>query len=214
MVNHWSSRLVLAVLFLLLLSSCLGGEEGVLLEENFGNPDSGWGDDSQEAFDRGYQEGEYFVEVYEDDWFVWVPSGNRFTDIDIEVEARQIPNSSDGHFGLICRYDRPDNFYYFAVTADGYYAVYRVENGEPEMLSGEGFLYSPAIRADEGVFHLRVACHADNLSMYVADQRVATVFDDLFPRGDVGLAVGSIGGGGSIRVHFDDLVVAVPEVRP
>ncbi len=201
--------LFLVALFLLTVAGCSGDGEGVLLEDRFGNLDSGWGSESQEAFDRGYQDGEYFIEVYEPNWFVWTHPGGRFDDVVVEAEARLVSGSPDGHFGLLCRYRPPDSFYYLAITADGYYAILRVENGEPEVLTGDGFLVASAIHTGGETNQIRAVCQGEQLSLYVNDVALATVTDAELQRGDVGLAAGS-GPDSSIRVHFDNLVVTVP----
>lgn len=209
MITRRLSNLVLLALLLLCMVGCNGGEEP-LLEDHFSDPRSGWGSDSQDAFDRGYEEGEYFIEVYEESWFTWAPSGNRFRDVDVAVEARPIALSSDGHFGLLCRYRAPDNFYYLGVTQDGYYAIIRVDGDKVDILTGEGFTYSPAILPRGGKYLLRAVCAGDEISLYVSNTLIATVNDATFDRGDVAVGVGS-SPLESIRVHFDDLVVVAPE---
>jgi len=200
----------LMVLFLALVAGCRGGEDGLLFEDRFGNPRSGWGSNSQDAFDRGYEEGEYFIELYEPDWFVWAVPDRRFTDVDVAVEARRVSGATDGHFGLLCRYRSPGDFYYLAVTADGYYAILRLANGEPEVLTGDGFLPSAAVRADGSPYHIRAVCRGEEIALYVNGEQIAAVTDDLLRRGDVGLGVGS-GPSGAIRIHFDNLTVAAVE---
>jgi len=205
------NRLLLALFLLLaLLSGCRRAEEGTLLfRDRFGNENGGWGSESQSTFDRGYQRGEYFIEVYEPDWLAWARPHERFTDVDIEVEAHQVAGSPDGHFGALCRFRAPDDFYYFAVSDDGYYAIMRVENGEAEVLTGDGMLPSAAIQTGGAVNVIRAVCMREQLTLYVNDEQVASVTDDAFQRGDVGLGVGA-GPAGAIRVHFDNFTVAAP----
>ncbi len=204
-------RLILpVVLLLLLLSGCRREGAGLLFYDRFGNPKSGWGSESRESFDRGYQEGEYFIEVYEPDWFAWTTPGKRFSDVVVTVDARRVSGASGGHFGLICRYRAPANFYYFGITDDGYYAIIRVRDSHPKPLSGAGFLLSPSIPIRADVYRIRAVCQGDRLQLFVNDQEIATVTDDTFRQGDVGLGVGS-GPEGSIRVHFDNFKVLVPE---
>ncbi|MBN1953447.1 MAG: hypothetical protein JW900_00215 [Anaerolineae bacterium] len=199
---------VLAVA-LLVLAGCREDEEP-LLEDRFGNPDSGWAVESQEMFDQGYQEGEYFIEVYEPQWFVWSRSHHRLTDVVIDVEARPVSGAANGHFGLICRYQSPDSFYYFAVADAGYYGILRVQDGEAQALTGEGLLQSSGVRPTGDRYVIRAVCQGDRLTLYVDGQQVASVIDGSLRRGDVGLGVGT-GTGGAIRVHFDDLRVVAPE---
>lgn len=210
-INRLLPLLALLALFgLPLISGCRVDGRGPSFRDRFNNPESGWGSDSQEAFERGYQDGEYYIEVYEPNWFVWASPGRRFDDLVVEAYARLVSGSPEGHFGLLCRYRNPADFYYFAVTDDGYYAILRVQDGVAEVLTGAGFLPSPAIQTGGAVNHIRALCQGEQLILTVNDQEVATVTDDTFRRGDVGLGVGS-GPVGAIRVHFDDLLVLVPE---
>ncbi len=196
-----------------LLAGCGRPAGGVLFSDRFGNPESGWGAESRETFDRGYQEGEYFIEVYEPDWLVWATPGKRFTDVALEVEARRVSGEAGGNFGLVCRYRRPADFYYFAITDDGYYAVLRVEGGKPTVLTGSGFLPSPDIPAGAATYHLGAVCAGDRLRLLVNGREIAAVVDVTLRRGDVGLAVGA-GPEGPLRVHFDNFRVTVPEKNP
>jgi hypothetical protein len=202
--------LLILALACLWLAGCASGGEGILLEDRFGNPDGAFGSDSQRAFDRGYQDGHYFIEVYEPNWFIWARPEERFADVDIQVEARWVSGSPQGHFGLLCRYRSPDDFYYFAITADGFYAILRVEDGTQDILNGEAFLPSTAILTGDQTNIVRAICHRNELSLYVNGQHITTVNDDRFRRGDVALAVGS-GANGATRVHFDNMVVTGPD---
>lgn len=203
------AALLLAALWLTTIAGCRGGADGLLLNERFGNPESGWGADSREEFDRGYQDGKYVIEVYAPDWLAWAHPGRQFRDVDVTVEDRQASGGSDGHYGLLCRYNRGD-FYYFAITPDGYYAILLIRGGEQTVLSGDGFLPTSAVRPVGEVNIIRAVCDGVNLSMYVNGQHLATVRDDVLRRGDVGVAVGS-GPSGGIRVLFDNLQVAPPQ---
>lgn len=200
---------LISVLFIVGLTGCSSDDKGVLLEDRFGNPSGNWGVESQEAFDRGYQDGEYFIEVYEPNWLTWARADERFDDVDVQAEARWVSGSRDGHFGLLCRYRPGDSFYYFAITDDGFYAILRVSEGVPEVLSGDGFLPSAAILTDGGTNVLRAVCQGEQLTFFVNGEQLATVADTAYLKGDVGLAVGS-GLEGSIRVHFDNLTVTTP----
>lgn len=191
------------------LAGCSDSGKGVLLQDRFGNPDDNWGVESQEAFDRGYQDGEYFIEVYEPNWLTWARPEERFDDVDIEADLQWVSGARDGHFGVLCRYRPEDSFYYFAITDDGYYGILRVSEGVSEVISGDGFLPSTAILTGGETNVLRAVCRGEQLTMFVNGEEVATVTDTAFLKGDVGLAVGS-GPQGAIRVHFDNLTVVTP----
>lgn len=200
------------VLFLaLLISGCAPGNgRGILLQDNFDNPRSGWGADQRDQFERGYENGEYFIALDTPNWFAWAHSGRKFADVSVEVDAYLAAGSPDGHFGVLCRYVDADDFYYFAISADGYYAIFSRVDGEMSILTGdgEGMLPASVIQTDEPN-HIRAVCRGDSLSLSVNGTAVATVTDDALTRGYVGLAAGS-GPAGNALVKFDNLTVTVP----
>jgi len=206
-------RLCLIVLALLLLAcGCTSdGDQGLLLRDDFDDPRSGWGADQREEFDRGYEEEEYFFELHEPNWFAWGNSGEDFDDVRVEVDAYLDSGSPDGHFGILCRYVDVDNFYYLAISADGYYAIFRREDdGDLDILTnGGGMAHSPAIRTGGQVNRIRAVCKEDKLSLYANGQMLDTVTDDALTQGDVGIGAGS-GPAGNARVQFDDFVVVRP----
>jgi hypothetical protein len=179
------------------------------MEDGFSDPDSGWGTDSYPAFDRGYQDGKYFFGLYESNWMAWTEAGGRLDDVVIDVEAQQASGAGDGHYGVLCRYAGPGEFYYFAVTGDGYYAILRIMDGDPQVLTGRGFVESEYVATGGQINRIRAVCQGDQLSLSINQQQVANVVDDSLRSGSVGLAAGT-GPSGSLRVLFDNLVVASP----
>ena len=210
------SRRFLIVASMLLTASllvrCRGDGQGILLEDRFSDHRSGWGTDSEREYDRGYQDGEYFFELYEPDWLVWASRGKRFSDVEINVEIRQRSSPADGNFGLLCRFVDPAQFYYFSITGDGYYAILRVEGDDTEVLTGPGYLPSRAILTGGQPNTMQAVCNGERLTLYVNGEEVASVRDDALSRGDVGMAVGA-GSSGSIRIHFDDIVISDPRAQ-
>jgi hypothetical protein len=70
-------------------------------------------------------------------------------------------------------------------------------------------LPSPHIKTGTQVNRVLGVCDEDELSLYVNGQWLATVTDDEYVRGDVGLGASS-GPGGSTRIVFDNFVVTAP----
>ncbi len=211
MARHFDPRRWLTVLVLLVVAGgCAGGDRGMLLRDTFDNPRSGWGKDQSEQFERGYEGGEYVISLRTPNWLVWAHPGKRFADVSIEVEAYLASGSADGHFGVLCRYLDADNFYYFAISPDGYYAIFSRAGGDTKILTSNdgGMIPSSAIRVG-GRNRIRAVCQGEELSLYVNDALVAVVRDDALRRGDVGLAAGS-GPTGDAMVKFDDLAVTTP----
>ena len=48
-------------------------------------------------------------------------------------------------FGLICRFQDMNDFYFFAVSSDGYYAIGKIKNGVTSLLGQEMMAYSAPI---------------------------------------------------------------------
>jgi hypothetical protein len=206
------SYTILLILSLLIYGCSRDGDQGSAFQDGFEDPRSGWGVDQRGEFDRGYGEGAYFIDLHAPNWFAWANPGASFGDVVVEVDAYVASGSSDGHFGALCRYVDEGNFYYFAVSPDGYYAIFRrLDGGRLDVLTGDGsgMAFSPLIRTDGQVNHIKVVCQGDGLSLYVNGEPLDTVTDDAHSRGDVGLGAGS-GSEGTVRVHFDEFTAARP----
>lgn len=196
-----------------LASGCAANEDqGPLLQEDFDSQNGSWGSGQWGEFDRGYEEGEYFIQLHEPNWLAWVYPGKQLEDVSVELDAYLASGPQDGHFGALCRYADEDNFYYFGISWDGYYAIFRrVDGGDLEVLTGEGIGMMPSsvIKTGGEVNHVSAVCQGNELSLYVNGELLDTVIDDAHSRGDVGLGAGS-GPNGGARVRFDNFVVTKP----
>ncbi len=205
MSSHKLQAWVLVIL-IGLLTGCLGASQP--FEDDFSDPASGWGAASHETYVRGYQQGRYLFQIDVPQWFVWATSGRSFEDVEIEAVARAA-GQSDNHYGLICR-NSDKQFYYFAISADGYYAIFRSdEDGELLPLTGSAMLRSAAVHTDGSDNRLLVMCQDTTLAFYVNGELVAQAEDETLAKGDIGLAAGTVGDGGT-SVWFDDLEVLRP----
>jgi hypothetical protein len=128
----------------------------------------------------------------------------------VEVEAvARTAGQSDNHYGLVCRYSG-QQFYYFAISADGYYAIFRSdEEGELLPLTGNAMLRSAAIHLDGSDNRLLAVCEDTTLMFYVNGELVVQVEDEVLTEGDVGLAAGTVDAGGT-SVWFDDFQALKP----
>jgi hypothetical protein len=206
------SYTILLILSLLIYGCSRDGDQGSAFQDGFEDPRSGWGMDQRREFERGYSEGAYFIDLHAPNWFAWANPGVSFDDVVVEVDAYLASGSSDSHFGALCRYVDEGNFYYFAVSPDGYYAIFRrLDGGRLDVLTGDGssMAFSPVIRTDGQVNRIKVVCQGDGLSLYVNGEPLDTVTDGAHSQGDVGLGAGS-GSDGTVRVHFDEFTAAGP----
>lgn len=207
-----AGRWIVLVLLVLACGCTRESEHSVLFRDDFENPRSGWGTDQRERFERGYQDGEYLIHLYGPHWFAWARPGRTYDDVSVEVDAYLASGSQDNHFGVLCRHVDVGDFYYFAISADGCYAIFRrVDGGALEVLTGDkiGMSPSPAIRTGGQTNHILAVCQGDELGLYVNGELLETVTDDTYEQGDVGIGAGS-GPEGDVAVRFDNFVVSGP----
>jgi hypothetical protein len=202
-------RTRLGLLFILCVAVLAGcARTSPPFEDDFSDPASGWGASSHETYVRGYQQGRYLMQIDVPEWFVWTTAGRTYEDAEVEVNVRS-EQVTDNHYGVFCRYT-DGQFYYFAISADGYYAIFlRNEDGELLPLTGQAMLRSSLIRTDGRENRLMAVCEGTQLTFYVNGEQIAQVEDDVLERGDVGMAAGTLRQGGTI-VWFDDLKVDKP----
>jgi len=207
-----------ALLILLLAASLLSGCAAlfppapgtVLFSDSFDDNQSGWatwqGEDNFIFYDESGLH--FFLQAAQYD--LWSLAGRQFKDARIEVDADVLAGPLNNAFGILCRYVNKENFYAFVVSADGYYGIYKMKNGERIALTGGGKLeYKPELRQGRGERRLRAECVGIDLRFYVDDDLLASVVDADFTRGDVGLMVGSYDQPG-IDIRFDNFTVIQP----
>ncbi|MDY7076096.1 MAG: hypothetical protein SXV54_04135 [Chloroflexota bacterium] len=131
--------------------------------------------------------------------------GHPGSDFTLEIEATPVsgPGSSFDGYGLVYRAQNPAHYYVFAAGSDGYYAVLRIAEGEETTLVE--WQQFPHVRRGQQANRLRVACAGGICHFYINDEYAATVEDDTWLAGDVGLWVR--GFGESITVQFADVHV-------
>jgi hypothetical protein len=182
----------------------------VLFQDEFSDPSSGWDrrpHDPDGSLDYG--ESVYRVQVTAAEKIVWAGPGLTFTDTRVEVEASRISGPLDDDFGLVCRAIDPTNFYFFAISSDGYYGIGKVKNAVPRLIGMEAMPPSEVIHQGDASNHLRADCTGEDLSLYVNGSPLATVQDDEFGAGEVGLFVGTFTTAGT-EIHFDHFAVLQP----
>jgi len=158
-----------------------------------------------------YEDGEYLIEVLESDLAAWATSGDRWADVAVEVDARQVSGPDDNLYGLLCRYQDRDNFYEFDISGDGYYAIYVKRAGEFKTLVP--WTATSAIRQGESSNHLAVTCQTNRLAMSVNGELVAEVFDETLSEGEVAMIAGTFDEPGVV-IAFDNLQISNPFGTP
>ena len=138
--------------------------------------------------------------------WAWTLGAGRFTDFALEVDARQVSESSGSGYGVIFRLENGDNFYSFELTGDGYYNLNKYLNGE--WITLRALTRSDFINEGNGTNHLKVVCEGSQIQVYVNGHHLATVIDDSFVEGYVGVIAEAFGL--DTHVAFDNIVVSEP----
>jgi len=126
-----------------------------------------------------------------------------YSDVRIEAVAENANGLMDNGFGLVCRYQDDTNYYAFLVSSDGYYGILRVLYGGYAILNGGELQYSDFISQGKTINHIRADCVGNQLTLYVNNQILAQVQDEVFSEGKVGLMVSSFAEPG-VAILFDN----------
>ena len=181
----------------------------ILFQDDFSNPNSGWGEWEEEGAEVKYKQGGLRILVNQPQFDYWSVAGREFSDTQIEVDARLIGKETDNDYGLICRYQDQDNFYMLVISSDGYYGIAKMKDGEHTMIGAEQLQYSTAIAQGNSTNHLRADCVGQTLTLYANDQKLMEATDGEYLSGDVGLLAGAYDRG-DVDILFDNFVVKKP----
>jgi hypothetical protein len=184
-------------------------ETGILFQDDFSDPGSGW---DQVSFGTGvtdYADGVYRIYVNEPTVDYWANPGLNFGDVRVEVEATKVGGPDDNDLGIICRYQDTENFYFAVISSDGFAGIVKADGGEQTPISSEALEPSDAVREGDATNTIRFDCVGDSLTLMVNGKQVATATDAEWADGDVGLVAGTFDTPGT-DVHFDNFVVREP----
>ncbi|MBE9524142.1 MAG: hypothetical protein IMY76_03520 [Chloroflexi bacterium] len=183
--------------------------QSLLFQDDFSDTSSGWDQVDTTEGSTDYENGYYRIVVYTDNMDVWANPGLTFTDTLIEVDATKAAGPDDNDLGVICRYQDVDNFYFFIISSDGYFAVGKVVDGEQLLIDADQMYPSDAINQGTSANHIQADCVGSQLTFYVNGTELANVSDTTFSDGDVGLIAGTFSEAGA-DIHFDNFKVSKP----
>ncbi len=181
-------------------------EGEIYYQEDFSDPSNGWYTGTDEMSSYSYANGEYLIQVNNENRINWVTIGEELENSSITVEAGPQQSTGDGGFGLICRYIDSDNFYGLEVSEDGYYSIWRRDKGEYVFLSY--WQYSDLIPQFQKM-KITASCIDDRLSLAVNDTLLVEVTDGTFQYGDTGVFVETYEFGDLI-IAFDNFMIKLP----
>ena len=163
----------------------------ILFEDDFSDTSSGWDQYADEETVTDYAPGGYRIFVNTPESYSWANPYLQLTDVLIEVETRKLGGPDDNDFGVICRYQDVDNFYFFVISSDGFFSINKYVDGNLEIVGRDQYGESAAIRPGTGSNQIRASCKGDTLELVVNGSSLMSVQDADFPSGDVGLIAGT-----------------------
>ena len=155
--------------------------------------------------------GELSFQVKDRNVFYFTNPTGKFTDVDLTFEATlaEGPNANS-MFGGQCRKRDDSNFYLFAISGNGFYAVTKYVDDDWQHLVE--WTKSSAIKTGKATNTLRLICSGEALQLWVNGVRLVTLKDSAFKTGQIGLVVGTFDETSpNSRVVFDNLSATFPE---
>ncbi len=178
----------------------------IVYQDDFSNSKSGWEEKIWEAGEVAYREGTYQINVKKENWMVWSNQEQDMPDLGITVDAQVLKATGEGDYGIVCRYQDQDNFYALEISEDGYFSIWKRENGE--MVTITDWTASNLIAANRPI-RIMAACIGNRLMLGVDGELLADTTDDSFTDGKFGMLVGTYAKG-NLTIGFDNFTVYKP----
>jgi serine/threonine protein kinase len=176
-----------------------------VLFDDFSTAANGWPQGNQAAGSYAYQDGAYTISVLQNGDLLWAAPQASFADARLDVRAQRL-SGDQGYYGLLCRLQDADNFYYFIIRPDGYFAIGKYQAGSFSALTPGGWTYHPAIQTGDAANLLQAECAGDELRFFANGQLLGEARDAEVSAGYPALVVAALDDGG-FQALFDDFTV-------
>ena len=183
----------------------------ILYQDNFSDSNSGWTHRQNANSTMDYVKGGYHINITKSDLMAISIANHYFqSDVSIEVDATKTAGPDDNFIGVICRFQDENNFYFFAISSDGYAGIAMYKDSTMSILSGSSFESSTAVNQGAATNHIRADCISDTLTLYVNAVPVYSITDKTFDSGgDAGLLARANSTSG-VDILFSHFLVSRP----
>ncbi len=191
------------------------GTPEVLYQDDFSSSSSSWptgsgANASGAVGSLSFDQGAYVIKVVNSRAFIWAAANlSDFSNIHAEVTAANTGQATDAGFGLMCDYTDGSHYYYFGITANGEYAIMKMQPSHVTVLTDDRgqWVQSDRITPGQPSYRVGVDCGANGtLTLYADGLEVATAKDTTYTSGTVGLFV-QTGTGAPAELRYQNLVV-------
>ena len=176
--------------------------------DDFSVQSDDWPANSNDVVQFAYENESFHIHVVGEGSIGWSINRRTFDpgvgDFYVETDLTDVAGLADAETGLAFRVVDSDNYYYFTISGAGSYRLYRMSDGEWHTLVD--WTNALAIRTAPGATNrLGVLAQGASISLFVNDQLLTTVTDDVLSRGGIGPVVGTFtGAGGDAEIAFDN----------
>lgn len=158
------------------------------LTDYFTDPNSGWPEKTSGVHRYWYAADHYHIQVDTIDTQYVILSGFVISNGAVMTYGL-IPDqtsSPQAYYGVVCRYQDQDNYYFFEISYDGYYRIGKVWNGVFSLIGMGAAKTSSAINIGD-YNQITATCVENELSLTINGIFIETVYDNTFTSGDTGL---------------------------
>ncbi len=207
-----ANLLPIVLIYCLISSACSAFGLGqttsnILFWDDFTDTSKKWNQVTSATGSTDYYNSTYRIVVNVPNQEAWAnPANESFIDTRIEVDSAPHGGPDDNDFGIICRYVNAQQFYFSAVSSDGYYGIMKMTNQGIQQLGETAMKESDRINHGPSVNHIRFDCIGSTLSLYVNGFQLDQQTDGEYTMGNVGLLAGTFTTPGT-DILFDNFYV-------
>jgi hypothetical protein len=170
-----------------------------------------WGTGSDSDSSIEYANATLQFTVYTKHWFTWSTLRDA-TYQNVHIEVTAINNNTDPTtaLGILCsKQPSKSDFYYFAMTPAGEYAIAKATTGESDLSLTNNDKWASSSLITKNAASYRIGANRGNgkLTLYVDGKQIDSVSDSSYANGIMGLFVWSGEDATNTDVAFDDFQI-------
>jgi len=169
------------------------------------NTNDWWVGSDQDGFIE-ISNSQMIFELNLESYIFWNTPAGTYDRKDMVTHPQVLKSTGDGEYGFICGLQDESNYTILEISEDGYYIIWKKENGE--YLALFDWAYSEMIAAG-GVTKLAAYCGPDRLALAANDVLLAETYDPNYVAGSYGLMVGTYENA-NFSVGFEDFIILEP----
>jgi|GEM_PF-531509 hypothetical protein len=143
------------------------------------------------------------------DGMLYQELNKKYSDFTVDVDMTMVDGTIDNWQSVGVRCKDLDNYYHLSISADGYYAIIKWQNGIRYCLSGTGPIRSSYIKTGVGeTNHVHGEANKNTLSLFVNGHHLSTVTDSSFREGTLDLSVNAMSPNSFSEVAFKNFIIS------